>query len=66
MGKGNERVRLKDIFVVLKKNRYVWILSLMDFVLNFVTSMGVSTYYFKYIVGDISLLSIMAFSQTYS
>ena len=64
--KGNERVRLKDIFVVLKKNRYVWILSLMAFVLNFVTSLGVSTYYFKYIVGDISLLSIMAFSQIFA
>lgn len=65
-GAKNEKVHLKDIMLVLKNNKYVWILALMAFVLNFVTSLGVSTYYFKYIVGDISLLSVMAFSQIFA
>ncbi len=58
-----ERIKLKDMFRVLKENRYVWVLALSGFVLNFVTSLGVQTYYFKYIVGDLSVMSVMAFSQ---
>lgn len=58
-----ERVKLKDMLQVLRKNRYVWVLALTGFVLNFVTSLGVQSYYFKYIVGDLSLMSFMAFSQ---
>lgn len=58
-----ERIKLKDMLQVLKTNKYVWVLALTGFVLNFVTSLGVQTYYFKYIVGDLSLMSFMAFSQ---
>ena len=61
--KANERVKFSDMFEVLKSNRYVWILALSGFALNFVTSLGVQTYYFKYIVGDLSVMSFMAFSQ---
>lgn len=61
--KAKERVKFSDMFQVLKSNRYVWVLALSGFVLNFVTSLGVQTYYFKYIVGDLSIMSFMAFSQ---
>lgn len=62
----NEHVKMKDLLAVLKSNRYVWILALSGFTLNFVTSLGVSTYYFKYIVGNVGLLSVMAFSQVFA
>lgn len=61
--KKDSHVKLSDMLLVLKSNRYVWILAATGFALNFVTSLGVSTYYFKYIVGDVSLLSVGALSQ---
>ena len=59
----DQKVNLKDIGAVLKKNPYIWIISLMMLVFNIVTNMGIGVYYFTYIVKDVSKMGILALSQ---
>lgn len=58
---GEERVRVKDILKVLVSNRYVWLLGIASLVPQMIVGMGAATYYFTWIVGDISLYSIIQF-----
>ena len=59
----SEKTSLKDIITVLKMNPYIYIVAIMMLVYNFVLNMGVNTYYFTYIVKDVSLLGILALTQ---
>ncbi len=61
--KKNEKVSLKDILEVLKKDKYIIFILLTTLVVNFSTNLGVGSYYFKYIVGDIGLQSIVSLFQ---
>ena len=56
-----ERVRVKDILKVLTSNRYVWLLGISSLVPQMIVGMGAATYYFTWIVGDLSLYSIIQF-----
>lgn len=56
-----ERIKVKDILKVLTSNRYVWLLGIASLVPQMIVSMGAATYYFTWIVGDISLYSIIQF-----
>ncbi len=58
-----EKVKLSDVKTVLTKNPYIWIVALILFVCNFVTNMGVNTYYFRYIVHDLGLLGLVSAVQ---
>lgn len=58
-----EKLKVSDIFKLIRVNKYILILVLMTFVFNFVTNMGVQTYYFTYIVGDVGLMGITAAAQ---
>lgn len=51
-----EKVRLSDVATVLKKNKYVYMVALMYFIYSLVTGMGVMTYFFKYVVGNVELM----------
>lgn len=64
----SDKVKLNDIWTVLKNNKYIYYIVLSTLALNFVTglSSGVGTYYFTYIVGNVSLLSIMSFVQMFA
>jgi Na+/melibiose symporter-like transporter len=55
----SEKLRLKIIFAMLKTNKYAWFYAGIIGMFNFVIGMNVSTYYFKYIVGDISKMAIL-------
>ncbi len=55
-----EGIKFKDAVAVLKSNPYVFVLALMTLVFNFVSNMGVGTYYFTYIVGNLSLMGTLA------
>ena len=57
-----EPISLKKALSCIFKNKYVWILAGMTFVVQLMTNVGssVSTYYFKYIIGDISLASVIS------
>lgn len=53
-----DKINLKDVFIVLKSNRYIYIVALMTFIYNLVMNLGVSVYYFKYIIKNIELMGI--------
>ncbi len=59
-----DKVNFKDIWTMIRKNGYAWLYLLIMFFFQTIQSIGALSYYFKYIVGDISqagLLSIMSF-----
>ena len=60
---GHEKVSFKDIFEVLKKNPYIYILALSSFVMNIITNMGVNVFYFTDIVGNVGLMGVLAATQ---
>lgn len=53
-----KKASFSDVKQVLTKNPYIWIVAFVMVINNLVTNMGVSTYYFTYIVGDLSKMSI--------
>ena len=57
-GQGKEeRVSIKDIFHVITSNKYVWFMGVACMVPQLVTSLSAATYYFTWVVGDISQYS---------
>lgn len=58
-----EPLKIKDVFSLIKVNKYIMIIVLMSFVFNFVCNMGVITYYFTYIVGNVGLMGLTAVAQ---
>ena len=64
--KEKEKVTLKDVGLLFKRDKYIIIILVMNLVLNFSTNLGVGGYYFKYIVGDLGLQSIVAAFQILS
>lgn len=59
----DEKVKVADVFKVIKENRFILILALMTLVFNFVTNMGIGVYYYTWIVGDVGLMSVSAIAQ---
>ena len=63
-GQLTDKVSMKDIWTMIKKNTYAWLYMGIMFLFQTIQSIGALSYYFKYIVGDVSsmgLLSIMSF-----
>lgn len=58
------KVDLKMIFTMMKKNKYAWMYAGIIFLFNTITSMGTATYYWKYIVGDTSMMGIVSIFGT--
>ncbi len=58
-----QKVEFKDVLLVLKKNPYIYILSLGVLVMNLITNMGVTVFYFTDVVGNVGLMSILAATQ---
>ena len=58
-----EKVRFRDVLLVLRRNPYIYIIAFGSFVMNIITNMGTGVYYFKYIVGNVGLMSVTAASQ---
>ncbi|KQP70020.1 hypothetical protein ASF40_09285 [Microbacterium sp. Leaf288] len=57
-----ERVRLKDILLVLRTNPFMWILSSMSLVVGIYASFTAGAYYFRYIVGNLALQGVVSIS----
>lgn len=64
--KEKEKVTLKDVVELFKRDKYIIIILVLNLVLNFSTNLGIGGYYFKYIVGDLGLQSIVAVFQIVS
>ncbi len=48
-----EKTSFKEIFSMLRRNRYAWDVGIMVGMQQMILGMGAATYYFTYIVGDI-------------
>ena len=53
------RVTLKDMFTMLRSNPYTWCMAGVNGVTQLIAGLGAVTYYFTWIVGDISKLSML-------
>ena len=64
-GEKEETVPLKTGLSCIMKNKYIWILAGMTFVVQLATNIGsaVNTYYFKYIMGNIGLATLVSMSS---
>jgi Na+/melibiose symporter-like transporter len=57
------KLKVKDMVKLVMANKYVWILFGIVLITNLINNLStVSTYYFKYIIGDIALASLPAMS----
>lgn len=54
-----EKVTLKDIFTVMKSNKYVWLFGIASLCPQLVRGMSAASYYFTWIVGDIKVYSMI-------
>lgn len=55
-----EKVTLKEIVSLFLKNRYITIYCLVALVSNIASNMGVGTFYYKHVLGDLGIQSIFA------
>lgn len=56
----SEKKKTKTLFAVLFKNKYIWIFAAMDILGGILANMSAATtYYFKYIQGDIGKMSLV-------
>lgn len=53
-------VKLNEIFMLFKRNKYVWFYAIVMLCYNIVTNLAVGSYYFKWIVGDTSMMGILS------
>lgn len=56
--KNGEQTHLKDLLPLLKESRPVLIICLVRFVQNIATGLGVGTYYWQYIIGNLGMMGI--------
>ncbi|MDE6846832.1 MAG: glycoside-pentoside-hexuronide (GPH):cation symporter [Lachnospiraceae bacterium] len=63
--KAKTGVSLKDGLKCLVKNKYIFMLAAMTFLVQLQTNMNsaVNTYYFKYVIGDIGLASLISMTS---
>lgn len=64
-GGKQETIPLKTSLICIAKNKYIWILASMTLVVQLTSNIGsaINTYYFKYIMGDIGLASLVSLSS---
>lgn len=51
-----QRVSIRAIFKVLSKNPYIWLVAIAQMVQYTITNMGVGTYFYTYVVGDVKVM----------
>ncbi len=59
-GSIQEPIRFKELGMLFGKNKYVWFYAIMMLAFNLMTNLAVGTYYFKWILGNIGLMSIFS------
>lgn len=53
-----DKVRVKELFLILKRNRYIYPVVGVTFLFQFIVGMNVGNYYFKYVIGDLASMGI--------
>lgn len=59
-GNQYQKVSLKEIFTMFKVNKYVWLFACIMLCYNITTAIGAGTYYFKWIIGDMAMMSLVS------
>lgn len=59
----SEHVAVKDIFQVLKTNRFIYPIAIMLMMTSIVANFGIGTYYYIYVVGNLGLASLSGLMQ---
>lgn len=55
-----EPIRLKEIFTLFRRNKYVWVYALIMLCYNIITNLAINAYYFKWIVGNVGMMSTLS------
>ncbi len=55
-----EPVKVKEIFTMFAKNKYVWLYAIIMLSYNIITNMAVGSYYFKWVVGDMGMAGVIS------
>lgn len=53
-----EKLNFREVITVLKTNKYIWPVTLMVMINAAVANMGIMTYYYRYVVGNLDLMSL--------
>lgn len=53
-----DKVKVKELFMILKKNKFIYPVVGVTFLFQFIVGMNVANYYFKYVIGDLASMSI--------
>lgn len=56
----SQRITLKDVVTLLKTNKFIYVLALTLLISMCISNMGVATYYFVYVVGNLSVAGVMS------
>ena len=56
----SEKVTLKDVFAVLRKNKYVYMVVGLQLIYSLVTGTGVAVYYYTYVVKNLEVMGIIS------
>lgn len=54
----HKKISFKEIFKMIKINHYIWLFACIMLCYNISTSLGMASYYFKWVIGNTALLSI--------
>lgn len=55
-----EKLKIRDVGILLKTNHHIYPVALVVFLTTFLANMGMSVYYYTYIIGNVSLMSVGA------
>ena len=58
-GSASKKINIKEVFTMFRENKYAWAYAGITGLYNLCVGMSVSTFYFKYIVGDVAKLSLV-------
>lgn len=59
----DEPVRFRDMFAMMARNRWIYLLGVLFLMTSVVGSIGVGSYYFRYIVGNLALAGVTGFTN---
>lgn len=55
-----ERIKISEVIDILKSNKYVWIVAGINGLIQLIPGLAANTYYFTWVVGDISKLGTIS------
>ncbi|PHP53530.1 MFS transporter [Actinomyces ruminis] len=55
-----EKVTFREIFAMLRDNKYIWMLLIVALLSAIASNTGAAAYYYRYIVGNLSMQSVTA------